>query len=123
MPNETNIRKVIAMIENEACYFNMKHWNNPDDEESKYPTNVCGTPSCIGGWAESIKRFEDKIVTDEEFLPEGEICKWLGLNRDDGDDLFYPDVVDWSRITREEAIAHLEHVIATGEVNWKKFID
>lgn len=123
MPNETNIRKVIDHIKIEDNYFNMADWNIEDpDEQSVYPKNVCGTPSCIGGWAESINRFEDKIPQSVE-IRDDKVGDWLGLEYSQAVDLFYPCVPGgMGIITREQAVAHLEHIIVTGEVNWKKFV-
>lgn len=128
MANEANIRKVIEMIKNEAYYFNMSDWCLNEIEvaryDARYPDNICGTPACIGGWAQAIRKqeqIESGEVRTVDFGTDAD--DWLGLTEDETEALFYPETdAEWKDITREQAIAHLEHIIETGEVNWKKFV-
>lgn len=133
MPNEANIRKVIEMIENEAHYFNMKRWGSvPSDalEAKPVPPNVCGTPSCIGGWTEAIMSFEKGLprnidLGSELTIKDEHIADWLGISEEQSDELFFPDLQDAYaayNATREQAVAHLEYIIETGEVDWSRFV-
>lgn len=118
MANEENIRKVITMIKDEKNHFDMGTWWN-SSEDVQYPKNVCGTPACIGGWAEAIMKYE-KNIRDESYLREDEISEWLGISDDQGEELFYSST--GMLATRQEAIKHLEYIIANDEVNWSLFV-
>lgn len=118
MANEENIRKVISMIEKKENYFDMCSWDS-NDPSIKYPENVCGTPACIGGWSEAIIRYEQKIE-DDDFLDEYTIAEWLGISDEAADELFYGDFGD---ANRQQAIAHLNHIIKTSEVDWSLFVE
>ena len=123
MANAENIRKVIEMIKDEQNYFDMSTWNRMGDVNINYPPNVCGTPACIGGWSEAIIKHELKIAQDPDFfdyLDEAVIAEWLGIMPEDAEELFYGI---GTIATREEAIAHLEHIIETDEVNWSLFLE
>lgn len=117
MVNVENITKVFDMISNESNYFNILDWNN-NRVEHEYPENICGTPSCIGGWAEAIMKFE-KNSDEYVAFSTAEIAEWMGLCFKDVIELFYPSV-SFTYITRERAIQHLKQIIEIGEVSWYK---
>jgi hypothetical protein len=132
MANEQNIRKVIEAIRDEANYFNMCSWTSTYQKNVTYSdeTNFCGSPSCIGGWVESIMAFETNRSKDTELGSVSEdqkIADWIGMSKQECDELFFPSVneiegIDPYDATREQAIAHLEHIINTGEVDWFKIM-
>ena len=120
--NIENIDKVIAMIENEKNFFAMSHWDRGHIGGLKdYPENVCGTPACIGGWAEAIMMFEAGLPKTTS-LPSNwqNVAEWLGLDRDQGNDLFYP-ANEGINASREQALAHLRYIRDEGDVDWERF--
>jgi hypothetical protein len=128
--NKENVRKVIEAIKNEDNFFNMVHFviegsmlENYSSEELGNPP-ACGTASCIGGWAVAIKLKEsgevvdylsDEIENKFTFEAAGE---WLGLNGTDSTSLFLGGHLNLDTITRAETIEVLEHLVATGVVDW-----
>ncbi|QIG70751.1 hypothetical protein EVB91_200 [Rhizobium phage RHph_I1_18] len=122
MANAENIQKVIEQLKNEQAFFDMNHWTIGGDDDFESPS--CETPSCIGGWAESLIRKERGISNKEGYtLAVGEVGEWLGLNLEESDHLFFPDHYRKAyKATREQAIAHLEHLAAAGEVDWELFV-
>lgn len=77
----------------------------------------CGTAACIGGWTETL--FAKKR------LGESAVGALIGLNPDQSEALFYPDLPDpdgdaraWNA-TPAEAVKVLDHLLATGEVDWR----
>lgn len=140
MVNKENIEKVISLIEIENNFFDMGMWGNEialsynyaetPPPKSEYTANVCGTPSCIGGWSEAVMKFErgDGINGGLTRDQEG-VAEWLGLTYDQAEALFYPNSYaneegEWVSpfyASREDSVKHLRHIIETGEVNWPKF--
>lgn len=125
--NKENIQKVIDILRLELGHFNMVKWDNFGKPKTTYPDNVCGTPSCIGGWAESIMMFE-KGADPNALLKQAEyeVADWLGLSHSEANKLFYPllkedDYRDPFLASREDAIKHLEHVRDGGRVDWDTF--
>lgn len=125
--NVENINKVIQQLRNEKAFFDMKNWDNFEHNSTTvYPENICGTPSCIGGWAEAIVRYENK-VDDHAWLSSTKIGEWLGIEDYQIAPLFFPegeaaDVWGVYEATKEDAIAVLENLIETGEVDWIKIL-
>lgn len=133
--NVENINKVIQQLRNEKAFFDMSYWSiGPDIDldidldinNVEYPENICGTPSCIGGWAEAILRYENK-VDDHDWLSSTKIGEWLGIEDYQIAPLFFPGgevAYVWGvyEATKEDAIAVLENLIETGEVDWIKIL-
>jgi len=91
-------------------------WNKCDGP-SRYnmpigkAVNICGTAACIAGWAQAL--FDPDTPQDEDIA-----ARLLGLNSTQASALFIPD----SRgvLTRAQAVATLDHYLATGEIDWAK---
>jgi hypothetical protein len=91
--------------------FNMAEWGAPAQ---------CGTPACIGGWAE-------RVILKACSLGDygwGDVGAALGLDEEKAYALFFPYDVALSggrtafRATIPEAVAVLDHYLATGEIDW-----
>jgi hypothetical protein len=107
--NRENIRKVrdrIATLDGER--FNMGRW--PNIEEFAHD---CGTAACIGGWAEFV---------NGRAFPSGEkleaVGRMFGVSTREADRLCFPPTWMDGVNTRAQAVAVLDHLIATGEVDW-----
>ena len=118
--NREAIQQVIDLIRNSppGINFDMSHFAGLHD---------CGTAACIAGYAIAMKvksYSSDDIyaVIGADFIqPAAEI---LGLTYEQGDALFLPGCFDgWEKITPAHAIAVLNDLLATGEVNWIKHMD
>lgn len=72
---------------------------------------TCGTAACIGGW---VGIFADKTP--------GEIVRYVAEYREKDrpfSDLFYPpQILDWDKITTEDAVAAITNFLSTGHPNW-----
>lgn len=122
--NVENIRKVIAHIADEQNHFDMMDWYE-DIENPTCSANVCGTPSCIGGWAEAIMLRESGAPRDTELgeTPTEDVGQWLGLSLSQAFMLFYPNGIQRAYFaSRQQAIDHLNYIIETGRVDWAKFV-
>jgi len=74
----------------------------------------CGTCGCIGGWTNAV--FREGVLYSQHAA-----AKRLGLNEETADALFFPDQAitgSYDTITIPEAVAVLDHLIETGEVDW-----
>lgn len=74
----------------------------------------CGTVACIGGWTAYIF-YTDTIQED---YPE----RAIGLTEEESDRLFLMCRTEksYDDVTLPIAIAHLDQIIATGEISWDK---
>lgn len=125
MPNVENINLVIEAIRDEANFFNMA-----DYDEGVVTDNVpCGTPACICGWANYIRKgtLADGIEWNE-LASNKRAADWLGITDIDGwDELFCPSDPEtedpgyewWAGITRAQAIETLERLRDTGKIEWR----
>lgn len=125
--NVENINKIIMHLRNEENYFNMEDWTNHSKYDAVYPENICGTPSCIGGWAEAIMIYEGVDYAELDASTDiSVIADWLGISDQQACHIFYPGsdlsvntgLIDPYNATRYQAIKLLENLIETGEVNW-----
>lgn len=121
--NKENVLAVAAAIEGHTIPdlgFNMGNW--VAKESSTRPDrsgHSCGTVACIAGWTKRI-RTQIPVGINEDFY-WGPEAKWLGLDVDEGEELFFGD--DWTcahlnDVTPSEAVAVLRHLAETGEVDW-----
>lgn len=103
--NVENITRVQDAILGSPGKFDMNHW--------------CDSAMCIGGWANHLQSIDEARRIDSERAA----AEFLGMDREDADELFYPETLygDWSAITPEQAVAHLEHIKAGGDVDWPRF--
>lgn len=76
----------------------------------RYFEHDCGSPACIGGWANFIwgKGREDTST---------EARGYLGISLEHAESLFFPDF-DMDRITPTHAAAVLRNLADTGKVDW-----
>jgi hypothetical protein len=113
--NRENIRKVRDVIARlSRARFDMQAWaRDTDGDHFAEPDQLlhqCGTSGCIGGWTEA--------------LIDGDAADSLGLNYSQSRALFYPEDkplpggLNPYEATPAQAVAVLDHLIATGEVSW-----
>lgn len=99
-------------------------WRAASSQEVKHG---CGTAACIAGWANALLSTDDIPNLGER--PFESACALLGLQRDDGEMLFWPwnlsDDFDWvsEEATPAQAVRVLDHLIETGEVDWSKALE
>lgn len=103
--NVENIKRVrdhIAALP--PAQFDMREWH--EDRE-------CGTVCCIGGWAGLVLR-------DDPEMGWPRVGGLLGLMPDRAHALFFMDEThaNMARRTIPEAVAVLDRLIETGEVDW-----
>ena len=85
-------------------------------------THMCGTPSCIAGYAAAFNLgFNDEnqqVISDVEI----NASHWLALDSEIAIQLFFPiehaHVDDWCKITPKHAATVLRNLAETGIVNW-----
>lgn len=76
--------------------------------------NECGTAACIAGWAIYIL-----IPGATSDLGAEGLYGLLGITPEQGVDLFEPDgFMEPGRYTIAQAVAVLDHLLATGKVDW-----
>lgn len=78
----------------------------------------CGTAACIGGHAAYRQRQEDPGTRYNPNGLSGMASKWLGIDPQLGDRLYYPAVDDYDSITPKQAARVLRHLAETGKVDW-----
>jgi len=113
-----NIDKLINSLKEEDYAFDMSVWNQPQ--------GFCGTVACIGGTADLLMRAEDPLNMPKS---EDTLRDWIleGLQVYYNPNLFYPTTAtacymakpgDPRHISRARAVAALENLRDTGELNW-----
>jgi hypothetical protein len=123
--NRENVQKVRDHIANlPPEHFRMDWWvatlsergyNHKPPSREQLINHTCGTCACIGGWTMAL------LGKTEDLLgPEDDAGKLLGLSASQADKLFYPHGTgkSYSEYTIPDAVAVLDHLLATGEVNW-----
>ncbi len=80
--------------------------------------HTCGTAACIGGWAVTqMARDLGVAVIPTDQGVGATAAKYLGLDSGQTDQLFHPKAFN---LTQDEALATLDHLIATGDVQWSR---
>lgn len=119
--NRANIIKVRdAILAADRRNFDMRCWSEPSP-------HGCGTCACIGGWAVLTLFPKDDWRRLNSAAGEEEIGRLLGLSHVETDNLFFPINLPeeiyygggWSIITQKNAAEVLNHLLETGEVDWK----
>lgn len=131
--NTDRIDQVIASIKGEIEHtktlgFNMDVFcYTTNDMEDDMTGRGCGTVACIAGHAFHLSNTRRKAAnTAKKRLPGYEFtdaaADWLELDETRASALFYAKGAgkDMSYIKPEEAIAVLENLKATGEVDWSQ---
>lgn len=108
--NRENIQKVRDLIASlPAKRFDMGNPLTPHN---------CGSAACIGGWANFVRDPSDRGASLEA------AAEWLGLPNPKGlPPLFFPgefttEGFDPYCATSAQAVQVLDHLLATGEVDW-----
>lgn len=115
--NRKNIKTLITALESGPIKvghtrigFNMGRWYEVAPRSRDRSGHKCGKVACLGGW------------TDILFSANGEggtTRGYLGLDYQQGLDLFYPSVSkEWNDITLSEAVTTLKKLLRTGKVDW-----
>lgn len=125
--NRENIQKVRDYIaELEPSQFRMDQWADQLDangesmlidfaQRDSLLRHDCGTCACIGGWTMALLG-EGKITMSSEAA--GAL---LGLGKNEATCLFYPAYIanrEWGKITPEQGVRVLDHLLETGKVDW-----
>lgn len=115
--NKENIQQLIDVLKSEeglkGVTFDMSRYYGEDE--------VCGTVACIAGHAALLA---DRLFgfTPHRAGAAYYIAKsWLDISQDQADRLFYAlnfpgSIYD---VTKAQAVAALEHLRDTGEVDWQ----
>lgn len=119
--NRENIKKVRDVIASlPRGRFNMGDWVSNLDLTPKQLAHTCGTAACIAGWTLAVKspgsrkRYWDSVDNIEEVAG-----RYLGLSLDEAKRLFIPPGLSIWKYTQPHAVRVLDHLLATGEVDWK----
>ena len=117
-----NITRLIDFLEAQTTEFDMTHWLDPQDRG-------CGTIACIGGSA-CVVMGDRHAGTDHalEWILKGlDPAPVLDVNCE-GNELFFPmnEHADWEEedfdqpryVSRARAIAVLEHLRDTSNLDW-----
>jgi hypothetical protein len=119
--NRENIQKVrdhIASLPPErfdvSRFFGLGSDELPEDAETakagQFVTN-CGTTACVGGWTLAVLDPEHSI-----FGAPVRAAELLGIDRSEARELFYGGICVSAE--QRQAVAVLDHLLATGEVDW-----
>jgi hypothetical protein len=129
--NTTNLQRIRDLIASQppealkmdawftGADYDLK-WNDEDQLVSIVIPEIehtCGTAACIGGWA--MVQLSHDLGTQDIPSPDGfstEARNFLGLTPTQAGELFYPSNI--TARTQADALATLDHLIATGEVKW-----
>lgn len=116
--NVAKVRDVIAA--HDPSRFDMGAWaeqvhTNLDVEPTELLHN-CETAGCIGGWTQAL--FETEA--DHQTASAARASKFLGLPEHEGETLFYVYgcAKDMDDVTQAHAVAVLDILLETGEVDW-----
>jgi|SRR6185437_12340722 len=115
--NRKNIKALIKALESgpvkidgKKVGFNMNYWIDRAPRSQDRSGHNCGTVACLGGWTDILFNRDGAAINTRD-------C--LGLNYNQGIDLFYPSVSKgWGNITLPEAITTLKKLLRTGKVDW-----
>lgn len=97
--------------------FAMERWFSaatPNPFLPKEMTHECGTAACIAGWTLSLFRKASVEIWEVEHIA----ASILGLTIDQACDLFMPPGFVHNKQTRAQAVATLDRLLETGEVQW-----
>lgn len=119
------VRDAIAGETIPGLTFNMKDFVVPIYNEGER----CGTAACIAGWAVHLATGQNKplyglsemfdaIEEGKPFIISDFAGKWLGLTDAQAFHLFFAPDKQLSSITKADAIATIDNLIATGKVEW-----
>ena len=121
--NIDNLKLLRDTIANSQA-FDMGDWPHIDKSDAEYIAggHYCGTPVCIGGHGEALIRVSGERP-DDSSISVKDVGGWLGLSGKKFNALFFPrreDAgIDMLDITQAQAIRCLDHLIETGEVDWR----
>jgi len=120
--NIKKVRDVIAALP--AARFAMDEWSWNQvtfrRATAREMLHGCGTVGCIAGWATALADPSGEWRIDGDAAAVAE--EWLELDSENADALFTPRTIradDWTNITRAHAVRVLDHLLETGEVDWK----
>ncbi len=116
----------------ERLGFNMAYVVERTSAELEDKLDECGTSCCLIGWVRALRVQAGELdAKDARLLPgphgNGFVSEteWLGLDRWGGSELFQPltefykSKDFWPTITVPETILVLDHLLATGVVDWQ----
>ena len=116
LQDEKKIDQVIGAIRDQSRIFDMDHYYSR-----------CGSPCCIAGHTLNVSNYPDPICA---VTIQRDAAILLGISSPQGSALFSPgyhfrnhnglfkNPIENEEITRDQAIAVLEHLKVTGKVDW-----
>lgn len=100
-------------------YFNIGQtatnlWFDPEDEDEHghWSEYTCGTVACIGGWNYMLQHGLTLFSEADDYVGGIDLGHPLYY-------LYYPEGINWEKITNFVAAAAVEHFLETGKVDWK----
>lgn len=81
--------------------------------------HICGTVACIGGWGAMIFAPPGTCTLDYDHY---NLASTLGISPDVAYRLTHPENVAWELVTRDVAVAALNQLLETGDVNYADLI-
>lgn len=148
MPNTDNINILIDRLRHvdgrHVKMFDFSEVAEVAEEDERKPIGIitdakemhtCNTAFCIAGWVNALKsvrvnskmKIEDLLFSNDEYAAD-----WLGIDEDQAHALFYMeesaiDTMEFDElpdnIRKRAAIAVLEHLRDTGEVDWDRAVE
>ena len=118
--NTENLKLLRDSIE-KSMSFDMSEWPIFFDEyDAKFNNgHYCGSAACIGGHAEALM-IDSGLFLDSKFYS---VSKWVDLTYIQHKALFFPTKIthgfNLDEITQDHAVRCLDHLIKTGEVDWR----
>jgi hypothetical protein len=85
----------------------------PDKKFDMRNPGICGSPACIGGWG--LRLFMPDEADEASIRVVGPM---LGLTDFQACELFFPGAAAAYSASPLQAVAVLDHLLATGEVDW-----
>ena len=145
MPNAANINRLIEHLQSDnGSHFRMANFADYTFEGADIPIKVmtdpkqihtCKTAFCIAGWVNALTAADsdgNRKIGDLNFGSESRAADWLGIDSEQGENLFFmvsadPELEEFDElpdaIRKRAAIAVLEHLRDTGEVDWDRAIE
>jgi hypothetical protein len=111
----TVLRNFLSTLEPQR--FDMRNWTiGARNIRASKLANECGTTGCIAGWANHIMRSSGH----SGYHMKSEAQQWLKLTPVQADHMFVPTRHTNEDTTPAQAVAMIDHFIATGEIIWKE---
>jgi hypothetical protein len=114
--NKTNVLALAARLRSPSAegHFDMTEYFEGDGPLGQ-AIHECGTIACIAGFAAAMAHPKARL-RGSEVHPIAR--NFLGLTIEEAEQLFVPEGIIYSKVTRFVAADTLEHLGNTGEIQW-----